>query len=462
MSSKARILLTIALVLSAWIAGFVMGGFFRGKNVDGAAGREGSSGSESNRAGAGANRIGVAFPSDSDPGPESERRVPWDRERLKHAAMSLGRDGSIADIFRHSIQLMDQLGPADFPMAMEAGEELAKGNHDDYAEFFSIFAVARWTELNPKAAGEYMVKNEKFGGFIDFNGAIFWSIWAGKDPAAAAAFAKESGNKSNAMRTIIETLARSDADNALAFARIHAPELIADGTLASTFRKGSGFADPERVARRLESLGTFDQATVQAMRECSFDWAKRDRTAAREWALSLREATAREKALLGIYEGWFKADAKAATAAMIAEPRNGRDLTEIAEQAILEWELKDWQSASGWIEKLPSEQEKTSAAVQLSQRLARDDAAVGAEFLKALPAGAIRDAAVAEYTANVSVKDAGSVMAWALSISDSAKKKGATQGVLKRWFEKNPAEAFEWLESGSGMTPEQRQDFLGE
>jgi hypothetical protein len=249
-------------------------------------------------------------------------------------------------------------------------------------------------------------------------------------------------------------------DRALAFARIHAPELIADGSLSRALGQKSKYTDPERVAKQLESLGTFDQNTQRAMFECAQEWSKKDRNAAREWAISLPDADAKREALFGVYSEWLTADPKAAAAALLAEPRNGGELTQIAQRISGSWDLKDWKGAAGWLEKLPSEIEKAAAAAELSRRLAEGHAAKGAEFLKGLPSGAVRDAAAAEFAERLPVGDVGTAMEWAFTISDAEKQRSTTKNVLKKWFSRDPSAAYQWLESGSGMTPEQRANFL--
>ena len=401
--------------------------------------------------------------SESDAADESRRHVPWDRERFKRAAAGFLKEGSLLAYARRAMQMTDALTANDFPMVMEAHAELKGESRDDFIEGLEFFLIGRWAELDPKAAAEFLIAHKKLGGFIDINGAVLWGVWAAKDPAGAATFAKsmgEGGDKGQALKTILETIARSDADSALAFARIHAPELIADGSLSGILGEKNKITDPERAARRLESLGIFDDSTTQAMKTAAWEWAKRDRTAAREWALSLPDANARSKALMGIYERWFESDKKAATAALLAEPRAGVDLTATVEHLAIVWENSDWQGAAEWIKKLPVDAERTVAAAKMAERLAREDAVAGAQFLVAIPEGPVRDAAIAEYVDYSPVDDVEGKMEWALSVSDPARRKVTANKVIKRWFSNDPAAAFEWLESGSGMTPQQRAAFL--
>ena len=462
MSPKLRTLLAVALVVVGWAIGFSMGGGFFA--------REGSSSKDAgtNRDAAlseaeARRRVGQVMESVPDAADESRRHVPWDRERFKRVVAGFAEEGSLLSYARRAMLLTGEMTADDFPMVLEAHAESKGESKDDFIEGLEFFLVGRWAELDPKAAAEFLIAHKKLGGFIDINGAILWSVWAGKDPAAAAIFAKsmgEGGDKGQALKTIVETIARGDADKALAFARVYAPELIADGTLSGVLGEKRHITDPERSARRLESLGIFDEATTQAMKSAAWEWAKRDRTAARDWALSLPNAAARSKALMGVYEHWLDVDKTAAAAALLTEPRTGVDLTATVDHFAIVWDDKDWQGAAEWIKKLPVDGEKSAAAARIAERLARNDAVAGAGFLKALPEGAVRDAAIFEYVGRASDAEPAARMEWALSASNPVSRKKAVRNVVQQWFSNAPAAAFEWLESASGMTPEERAEFL--
>ena len=88
MSPKARTLLIIALVLTAWIVGFLMGGWFRAR-PEGSAKADalaaGERAAAERAAATAAKRVGSVEDADS----ESVHRQPWDRARLIAAARSL-------------------------------------------------------------------------------------------------------------------------------------------------------------------------------------------------------------------------------------------------------------------------------------------------------------------------------------------------------------------------------------
>ena len=81
--------------------------------------------------------------------------------------------------------------------------------------------------------------------------------------------------------------------------------------------------------------------------------------------------------------------------------------------------------------------------------------------MEALPEGPAKDEAIARYVVQVEGEDGAGAMAWALTISDEKKRQETSHRVVKSWFERSPASAFEWLQSSDTITPEQRGELLG-
>ncbi len=460
MSPKVKYLLATALVLTAWIVGFMMGGAFRGQPGNAQGGTAGAHNEATEQAlrREAAKRVGTVEATDG----EQTKREPWDRARLEAAAKGLMREGSIATIFRRAILLMDQLGPEDFPLVMEVGD--GKKESDDLADIMRAFCTARWAELDPKAAAEYIMKNDRPRGWIDIDGHLLWNTWGGKDAAAAVAFAKgmkDSGNRDSALKVIVQTMARMDPDGALDFAKLHAPEMLAKGEFSRELSENALASRPEDMARRLASIPGNEGATISAIREASIRWAATNRAAALAWAQSLSEPAVRDAALAGVYQQWFHDKPHEAAAAALAEARNGGDLDEVAAVGANGWSLEDWQGAAGWAEKLPTEKERTTAYGALGERLGRDKPQAGAQWMESLPEGPAKDEAIARYVVQVESKDGAGAMAWALTISDEKKRQETSQRVVKSWFARSPASAFEWLQSSDTITPEQRGELLG-
>ena len=459
MSPKARTLLTVALVLSAWIVGFLMGGWFRAR-PEGAASADAVAAGE--RAAAeriaanAARRTGSVEADDS----EAVRHQPWDRARLIAAARSLRREGSFATILRRAIHISDQLGPDDFPGVMDGGPDGAADK--EMADMIELFATARWAELDPKAAAEYMVKNKKIGGWFDIDGMLLWSIWGSKDPNGAVAFAKgieDASVRQSGLRAIVESQARMDPDNAIAFARIHASELLKDGSLSSALNDNKDPSQPEENARRIVGFHNPENST-SGIEQAAGAWAAQDRNAALQWAQALADPKVRAAALGGVYGAWLPAAPKEAAAAFLAEARNGEVLEGIAIGGANQWPLDDWAGAAAWAGKLPAVQERSGAYSALAGRLGKENPKAGADWLQSLPPTPEKDAAISAYATQVAGGDADGAMEWTFTISDSARRKEAGFYVVKRWFERSPAEAMSWFQKTDSLTPAQKQELL--
>ncbi len=467
MSPKAKVLLTVALILSGWIIGFVMGGRFSGRALGAGDSVGEASAVVKTGEGSGMEQRAVVGKSSES---AMVRRLPWDRERVVRVVANLAREGNIANFFRHSIQVMDQWEASDFPMVMQTME--GEGRHRGMEEMLGLFAVARWAELDAKAAADFLVKNKKIGGWIDFNGPLLWSIWGTNEPAAAVAYAKtmeDASLRENALKHIVESLARADPDNALTFAKIHAPDLLLKGEFSRALGTEADSGDPERTARRLTSLEASDASTSNAIGEAAALWAKHDRIAALAWAQSLASPSARAGAIKGVYQQWFEIAPKEAAAAALAEPRGGADFGEIGALGVNTWPSGDWAGAAVWAGQLPTEKERIAAYGALGGRLGKDDSKAGAKWLETLPIGSGRDEAIAGYVlqsrgwdgaVRAGIEEGPSAIEWALAISDATKRKESAQTVVKHWFDRAPAEAFEWLQNSPSLTPEQKQEIL--
>ncbi len=447
MQPKARILLIAVLVLTAFAVGFCMGGAFRNPSPaggesamqGGARGREDAAGKTAER-----RRLGVAEPVEG----ERESRLPWDEARLEAAVKSIVKERSIPSVIRRSLQLMDMLGAADFPQAMEAIGTACKGT--ELKDFVGIAAIARWTELDPKAAGEFMVKHKNFGGWFDFDGAIFWNVWGSNDPGAAIAFAKQmedAGEGRSGTKAVLETMARNDPDGALAFARAHAPELVKSGDLLGIIRNASSALLPEEKARRMATYSGDAQDSGRSIIEASEAWAKEDRRSALAWAKELAGPSAKAAALLGVYRAWFESAPMEAAAAALEENQQGVDFVELAAFGVAEWPASDRAGAVTWADKLPTEPARISAYGALGDKFGGEDAKAGAIWLDSLPASAAKDAAIAHYAVRAVHSDGAGAMEWTQAISDSGKRGVITKSALKEWFQSAPAQAAEWIQS---------------
>jgi hypothetical protein len=451
--SAMRFLFVVVIAVAAWAIGFLMGG---GRQSAG-------SGKATNFAGTGIPRPGeAARAAGHEAGAVNQiesstlRRQPWTHDRLLAARRGVLPEGNIINAVRRSMQISDLLQAEDFPLALEVATEL-KDDGSDY-EIFRAVAIARWAELNPAAAAEFLAKRSDKPSFFDVDGDIVWSIWASTDPTSAATRARqmpEQGDRDRALRKIIETVARRDAASALAFAKANAPELLKDGALGEALGDSAGSRSPDEAARELAGIGEarkLDDATER--------WARKDRSAALAWARNLQDDKVRTAAMEGAYRAWMTTAPREAAAAILGEKQSGPEFGKLANLALTHWPEADFAGALTWATQVPKGVDLSMGYGFLAERVAQKDPAAGAKWLETLPAGTARDEAVSRYANQVVSKEGSAALEWAHTIGDAAKRLETMQQLTRYWFDRQPAQAFEWLQNNALLTPEEKAQVL--
>ena len=283
MSPRTRLLTGCGTAAFAWMLGYGMGGGFRSSGKGAADSSNEAAAHSSGTAGQktsfqnGSARVTGDMLSDQIAG----RRIPWTRERLLHSVGAISHEPDLLHAVSFAMKLTGQFGPEDFPLALDVAKD-AEGSDHDEQQIYMALALKRWAELQPAAAAEYLRASGNLDSGILSLRQVLLGVWSASDPAAAIAWAKslpEKDKQQGAMQDILHATARRDADQAIALARAHAPELLADGTLSSAIDDALGKSDPERNARTIASLGNADSVASAARQ-----WAEKDSDAAMRWA----------------------------------------------------------------------------------------------------------------------------------------------------------------------------------
>lgn len=460
MTPLARTLLVAALILAAFIGGVLLGGTLStGPSLVSAGGEKANAAGAATSAEAA--KGGTSTKRETMADAAEKRRLPWDKERLAHTTAALVRESGIANFFRHSMQFMDQLSATDFPLALEANADSEK--RGDFGDMLAGIAITRWAELDAKAAADYLLAHEKFGGFIDIAGVALWNTWAANDPDAALAYAKtmtDKDRKESALKKIIETIAQADPAKALAYAKLHTPEMLGKGELSIALSRSSSGGDSEAIARSLAKIEADDSDTRDIMGSTMRNWATTDHAAALAFAQGLATPTARAVALAGVYNAWFERDPKEAAASFLAEPRGEADFDSVLLVAASRWTLSDWQGANAWSAQLPTEKERTAFVTNFSMRLGRENPDESVKWIAALPDGLPRDTAIVATIEGSRTSASQASMDLALSIANPSARQKTTRQAMQNWFYKDPAAAYDWLQNDPTLTPEQKRALL--
>lgn len=116
----------------------------------------------------------------------------WTEKRLKASFDAINREPNIFHAIRFAVKLTDQLGPGDFPLALDVIHDAKEDSDENGGEIIKMLAQARWVELNPAAAGAYLRDVDRLGD--DFSGPsnveAVVCVWAATNPKEAIAWAK--------------------------------------------------------------------------------------------------------------------------------------------------------------------------------------------------------------------------------------------------------------------------------
>ena len=461
MTPRTRLLIGSAAALLAWMLGYTMGGGLRIGGKGGATSRD-----EAAASGGGFSKeySGATFSDTGGAAGTIEKQLAarhgkWTKERLNASIAAIGREPDIIHAARFTIKLTDQLGAEDFPLALT----IIEGRKDEFgegADVFSMLALARWADLDPKALGEFLQAQDRTGGsFIGMSDMdTVLGSWAAKDPLSAIGWVKSLEKKEDQERgltAILGTVARGDIDEAIAMAKTHAPELLKSDAFADAIGRASNRGDAEKTVRRLAALGDTVNIKSAVMR-----WTNENAGAAFQWAEELPDDKQRAEALKAAWPQFANAKpeeaaeklSKAAADAPFVEGTGKTVATKLAE--------KDPEAAVRWAATLLQPKAREEAYATLGEFFGKSKPAEGARWLDSLAPGNERDTAISTYAAKASAKDPAAATDWAVTVADSGSRIRTLRVTLGAWFAKSPAGAIEWIQTSPTISEEDRQAIL--
>ena len=453
--AKFRILQAAAMLLIGWIAGVMTGGWLGGESSRTTSGDSDTGGSRVERDAG--KRGGVVLDSTD----EAESRAPWTAARIQTAMKSLTQEGDIIGFHRRTVQLMDLFGKADFPAAFDSIALLATDKRTKAT--LEQFAIARWAQLDPAAAFPYLAAKDKFGGDPDLNALAFFSAWGSVAPEAAAVFANGLNNidrKNEGLAAVVVVLAKKNAEEALAFAKSHAPELMNSGFEDILLKRHFNYTSlGERAQQLVATFGSDSKGNQIDINDAAFDWSKTDRSAAMTWARSLEGPNARKAALSGVYREWFETAPKEAAAVLFSEQTDALDFHNAGIFGVNAWPEEEIAGAISWVEKLPTEHARIGAFGALGGRLGFHDRDAGVKWLSSLAPSPERDEAIEEYVKVSPLANAGGIE-WTLTMTNPAQRNRAARTVFGNWFRQNPTEAAQWLQTDQSIPAAQKVELF--
>ena len=285
------------------------------------------------------------------------------------------------------MMLLEKLNtPAEIEAALVAVHASSRNDWGGRSSREASMLLQKWTKLDPKSAMAYVQKLDdtraKFGGM---NTVV--QTWARSNPQEAVAWAKANGKGTDdqggnwAMSSVIDQLAKSDLGQAIELAQ----------------------AEPISMAR-----GRVIETLVSQL------VSQRGEAAAREAALAIADESMR--------------------AAMVRR---------LAGQAA----NTDPAQAVAWVAKLPAGPAKNSALAETVAQWAQKDATAAAAFMATLPAGAETDEPRARFARSVVGTDPAGAIAWSNSITDPKARTESLGEVVGSWMRRDADAAKQWVAS---------------
>ena len=105
---------------------------------------------------------------------------------------------------------------------------------------------------------------------------------------------------------------------------------------------------------------------------------------------------------------------------------------------------------------------RENAVIAVVSRWAGEDPAAAAGCLQQLPAGRMRDAAVAQFANQVVERDPLGAVEWVRTIADPETRTHRLEDVALRWLRADTEAAKQWLRTTNQLTAEAKKDFLEE
>lgn len=387
----------------------------------------------------------------------SSRRIPWTRERLLNSVKAIGQEPDIMHAVRFGMKLTEQLGPDDFPLAIEIAEEM-KDSLDEEGQIYKAMALMRWAELKPEAVAEYLRANDKIRKeFLFSDSDMVFAVWGGSNPTAAIAWAKtlREDQQTDAIKKILEATARRDPDAAVALAQAHAPDLLKDGGIADAIHTALRRRDPERNARTIAALG--DARKITSAAEL---WAQKDRAAAMRWAQELPDEKLRAAALKGVWEEFADKAPLEVAAQLSKNASNAPFIEDSGKNAVKFLAQKDPQKAEQWAATLRQPEARKEAFAGLGAHYAVNDIAGASQWLNSLPGGTDRNNAILGFVYAAIGVHPEEATAWATAVPDADARRAALQTTLSVWSGQDLPAALEWLQNSTSISEEDRQAIL--
>ncbi|MEO8616430.1 MAG: hypothetical protein ABI600_14900 [Luteolibacter sp.] len=412
---KINIRTTLAGILLIGVGGFV-------------AGRVSSSGSAAAQAGPAETRAPRSSSQTTGGSADAAKSARTSRSEHSPAMTSSERLAKLESIMRGENALdrnrvllayIDQLGPGDFEGAVAHFREMG---------------------LTDQRTGEY---------------ALLLSAWAGADPTAALAYAKENTRDGFAADTILTTWASADPDSAIRWAKSNFDGEGANPYLAGIIR-GIAASDPARATELLASMPRSEER-AKGLDAFLPHLLEQGAEATRAWIAGLTDDSLKNGAMMRSTEKLAATDPAGTASWLLANP--GEAAKRRMDDVYSTWAQKDQQAALNSFTSLPAGENRSNALRGVITSMAVEDPKAAVSMLDRYP-NDVTDKVVQSVIWHSFGSDPSTAASQIARISDEGQRNQMYRRAIGSWLESDPAAAQAWMRTNP--LPQPVRDLLGQ
>ena len=314
--------------------------------------------------------------------------------------------------------------------ALEQEQARENGSVDQRAESIQEALLARYAELDPRAATLWLLQTYPHQ-LRDVWMKVTLSTWVSRDQEAALAWA--SGLPARDLRASVYNALLEELgglDPAAAERLVVTLGNNADN-LDALYQKLAEKDLPSAVAHAVKLRSTNAASAIRGVMKV---WVIRDLAGASAWANQMPAGDLREAAWSSLYQEWIDHD-PASAAAYLSE-NGGADLREQSRNVASVWVERDPQAALRWSESLPYAPRKDALASAISNWAERDPRAAAEYALSQM--GSNQNDLVTSVMWAWSKADLPTALGWAETLPSGGLRDDARRSVYQDWATNDP------------------------
>lgn len=352
--------------------------------------------------------------------------------------------------------------------------------------------MPQYAQTNPEAALELAMSDLMPANDRTYIISQAMSIWAGKDQAAALAWANQlpEGNyRRSALLSIASKMAQDDPQAAIDFAMKEANGQTRTQMLSGVLQQWLT-SDPYAGARWIQNNhDTVQAATLQnlvtslgnnspeqalsmvswlpegQMQQSSYqsiasNWARNDPTAAESWLRSMPEGAERDQFLRGYVNGLASVNAVQASYQVERLP-DGPVKNQLLQSVANQWARTDPDAAIDWLAQATPGNARDKALANAIQQWTYADSYAASSWVSGLPVGKTRDTVVQQIAPQIVSTEPQSAIEWAASISSGKQRDETLINVARIWLRNDPTKATAYLKDSTEIPPAVKNALFG-